>query len=64
MWDGALVTIVAAVWVGGLAWAAQATEQSFWTLLVTGFAIPPPVLEGHDRLRGVCPPYAYLGGLV
>lgn len=40
IWDGILVTAVAAVWIAGLAWAAQATGQSFWSLLVTGFVIP------------------------
>lgn len=40
MWDGVLVTVAAAVWIAGLAWAADATDQSFWGLFFTAFFIP------------------------
>jgi len=40
IWDGVLVSVAAATWIGGLAWAAQAGGQSFWTLLLTAFVVP------------------------
>jgi len=40
VWDNLLVTAVAAAWVAGIAWAAQATGQSFAWLLLAAFALP------------------------
>lgn len=39
-WDRLLVGLFAALWIGGLAWAAAATAQSFWPLLLCGFVVP------------------------
>jgi acyl-lipid omega-6 desaturase (Delta-12 desaturase) len=38
--DSLLVTLFAAAWIGALALAAQATGQSIWLLIVTGFVLP------------------------
>jgi omega-6 fatty acid desaturase (delta-12 desaturase) len=38
--DGILVTIYAAIWIGALAFAAYATQQSIWIVLLTGFVVP------------------------
>ncbi len=40
MWDGLLVTAVAAMWSAALLWAAQLTHQSAWLLWSTGFLLP------------------------
>lgn len=38
--DGVFVLTVAALWVGGLVWAAAATGQSAWMLVGMGFVVP------------------------
>jgi omega-6 fatty acid desaturase (delta-12 desaturase) len=38
--DGLLAVAAGAVWIGALAWAAQATGQSAWALVALGFAVP------------------------
>src|SRR5450830_2144388 len=40
MWDGVLVSVAAAIWIGALAWVAQAGTQSFLVLLLTAFVVP------------------------
>lgn len=40
IWDGILVSAVAAIWIAALAWTAQATGQSFWIVLLTAFIVP------------------------
>ncbi|MEY2684591.1 MAG: hypothetical protein RJA09_1735 [Pseudomonadota bacterium] len=39
-WDGVFVSVVAALWVAGLVWAARATGQSVGLLVGTGFVLP------------------------
>ncbi|MEQ4618009.1 MAG: fatty acid desaturase [Corticimicrobacter sp.] len=38
--DSLLVTAGGIAWIAGLVWAASATGQSVWVLLLTGFVIP------------------------
>lgn len=38
--DGLLATAAAAVWLGSLVWAAQATGQSAWLMVGLGFVVP------------------------
>lgn len=40
IWDGAMVSAGAAIWVAALAWAAQATGQALWPVLLTAFVVP------------------------
>lgn len=40
IWDGVLVSVVAAGWIASLFFVAHATGQPFWTLLLTAFIVP------------------------
>lgn len=40
VWDGVLVSVAAVLWIAALGWAAQASAQSFWLLLLTAFVVP------------------------
>jgi len=38
--DGVLVTVAAAAWIAGLIYAAAATGQALWLMLLCGFVVP------------------------
>ncbi len=40
IWDGVLTSVAAIIWLVSLGWAADATHQSFWLLLLTAFIVP------------------------
>ena len=40
IWDGVFVSAVALLWIAGLVWAALATGQAVWLLVVMGFVVP------------------------
>jgi omega-6 fatty acid desaturase (delta-12 desaturase) len=40
VWDSLLACTAATVWIAGLVWAAQTTEQSAWWLVGVGFVLP------------------------